>query len=105
MQRNRAAATDNIYGAARRNIDASFLAQIGGVRRGKTNGEACCNQQSACCGVKLHGLVSASSSVQGNERAVAIWYTISFCSYAFCNSACADASLGSLLAACSASAM
>src|SRR6185437_10035668 len=88
MQGHGAVTVNDVDGAARSDIDAGFLARIGGVRGGKTNAEARGNErQSACCGVKLHGLVPASSSVQGNERAVAIWYTISFCSYAFCNSA------------------
>src|SRR5579871_313103 len=55
MQGDRAATAYDIHSAARRDIDASFLAGIGGVRRGETDDEARRKQQSACCDAKLHG--------------------------------------------------
>ena len=42
MQSNRAAAVDDVHGAARSDINAGFLARIGGVGRcRRTNAEAC----------------------------------------------------------------
>src|SRR4029077_16204276 len=116
MQYDGTAVVHDVQRATGSDIDFGFLACFCRLcpRHANPDSQTDCDQQQCMAILERfldpirhhrfkHGRFRPSSSVQGNERAVAIWYSISFCSYASCSSSCAVASSGSRSAACCAS--